>query len=376
MPEPGQLSVNDRVLLYLSRFATDVPPEEYSPDVTQSGIAFGVGMSRTHVPRAVKGLIKDGLVEELTARVKGHERRMNIYSVTTEGLRSAEELWKQIRETTFPVQKEGIASKMAGKDIEELLGRKRALAAVSRIKDGVVEVGETRRAPIRELADAPKADHFYGRESELKVMDYFMETESRVLVVLGNRGYGATALTRKFLDTQDEDDCLWVTLTPGMTVAQLENRIVDFGKGINKKVSSFTDVLALDNCVLAFDDYFDVDEDVVEFFSGLVDAQGQAKIVISARQETPAYNWFYQKEHVDRGIVKELRIKGLDEESAKRMLGNDKIEKDALKRILMLTRGQPMILKMLSEGDSKALKKNTVFTAEEIGYLLFLKDKK
>ncbi|MCU0851706.1 MAG: hypothetical protein MUC90_00400 [Thermoplasmata archaeon] len=375
MPEAGQLSVNDRVLLHLSRFATDVPPEEYSPDVTQAGIAFGVGMSRTHVPRAVKGLIKDGLVEELTARVKGHERRMNIYSVTTEGLRSAEDLWKRIRETTFPIQKEGASSKMAGKDIEELLGRKRAIAAVSRIRDGVVEVGETRRAPIRDFGDAPKLDHFYGREAELKVMDHFMETESRVLVVLGNRGYGATALTRKFLETQDEDDCLWTTLSPGTTAKHLEDALVSFGKGVSRNVSSLAEVLALDNCVLAFDDYYDVGEEVVEFFSDLVEAEGQAKIVISARQETPAYNWFYQKEQVDRGVVTELRIKGLDEESAKKMLGNEKIEKDALRRILMFTRGQPLVLKMLREGDSKALKKNTVFTAEEIGYLLFLKDK-
>jgi hypothetical protein len=42
---------------------------------------------------------------------------------------------------------------------------------------------------------------------------------------------------------------------------------------------------------------------------------------------------------------------------------------------MMMTRAQPMTLKMLRVGDTKGLKKNTVFTAEEIGYLLFLKDK-
>lgn len=74
MPESGQLSVNDRVLLHLSRFATDIQPEEQPAECTQAGIAFAVGISRTHVPRTVRGLIKDGLVEEITARVKGHEQ--------------------------------------------------------------------------------------------------------------------------------------------------------------------------------------------------------------------------------------------------------------------------------------------------------------
>ena len=70
MAEPGQLSVNDRVLLHLSRFATDVPPEEYPPETAQAGIAAAIGISRTHVPRAVKWLMKDCLVSEITGRVK------------------------------------------------------------------------------------------------------------------------------------------------------------------------------------------------------------------------------------------------------------------------------------------------------------------
>ena len=76
MVEPGQLNVNDRVLLHLSRFATDLSPEEYPAEITQAGIAHAVGISRTHVPRAVKTLMKEGFAEELTTRVKGHERRM------------------------------------------------------------------------------------------------------------------------------------------------------------------------------------------------------------------------------------------------------------------------------------------------------------
>jgi len=375
MPEPGQLGVNDRVLLHLSRFATDVPPEEYPPDCTQAGIAVAVGISRTHVPRAVRGLIKDGLVAELTARVKGHERRMNVYVVTTEGLNNIDRLWKSLLVSSFPVLRDGKTVEMAGKDIEERVGKKRAVAVISQMRDGIVRIDETRRSPVRDLKEASSLGAFYGRETELKFMDDFMDSDAKVLVVLGNRGYGTTALTRKFIEDQDEEDIFWVSLDAHVKAGELENKLVEFGKKVKKDVADLSDVSRLENAILVFDDYFSASDDLVEFFSAIVDNAKEAKIIISARQETPAYSWFYQKKHVDSGIVQELKIKGLDEASAKRMLGNDKIEKDALKRIMMMTRAQPMMLKMLKEGDIKGLKKNTVFTTEEIRYLLFLKDK-
>jgi len=375
MVEPGQLNVNDRVLLHLSRFATDMPPEEYPAETTQAGIAHAAGISRTHVPRAVKALMKEGLAEELTARVKGHERRMSVYSITSEGLRRAEAIWKEALDRAFSVMKEGEVTGMTGTQIEELMGRKRAILAVSQMRDGIVELERSRRAPIRFLDGAPDVHEFYDRDSELKSMEQFMESESRVLVVLGNRGYGTSALCRKFLDDQEEADALWITLGASSTAKGIEAKLLDFGKRVSKQASSVRDVLAIGDAVIVFDDYFDVAEEVVEFFSGIVEGDGDAKIVVAARHETPAYNWFYQKGHVDSGRVRELRVKGLDDASAKRLLGNPKLEKDALKRIMMLTRGQPLVLRLLRDGDLEGLKKDTVLTAEEIGYLMFLRKK-
>lgn len=375
MAEPGQLSVNDRVLLHLSRFATDIQPEEYPPDCTQVGIAVAVGISRTHVPRAVKGLIKDGLVTESTARVKGHERRMSIYAISSEGLRIAEKLWQDAQSDTFPVMKDGAVVKLNGKDIGEQVGKKRAIALLSQMRDGVVHLDVRRRVPIRDLAESPMNGAFFGREAELSKMDEFMDSDAKMLVVLGNRGYGTTTLTRKFVDSQDEEDVVWIPLNPDLSVEEIEARLIDFGAKVDKNVRSLEDVLRIDNALLIFDDYFSVTEEVVELFGRIVETADAAKIIISARQETPAYNWFYQKRHVEAGIIKELRIKGLDEASAKRLLGNDGIEKDALRRIMLMTHGQPMILKMLRENDLEGLRKNTVFTPEEIRYLLFLKVK-
>jgi hypothetical protein len=108
----------------------------------------------------------------------------------------------------------------------------------------------------------------------------------------------------------------------------------------------------------------------------MVDMVDGAKMIMTARQEMPAYNWFYHKPQVDAGIVEELKISGLDQESAKKLLGNANIEREALRRVLGMTRCQPMVLKMLRDGDLEGMKKNTMFTAEEARYLLFLKEKK
>ncbi|OGS45009.1 MAG: hypothetical protein A3K76_01570 [Euryarchaeota archaeon RBG_13_57_23] len=375
MPEDGQLSVNDRVLLHLFRFATDVPPEEYPPESTQAGIAIAVGISRTHVPRAVKGLVKDGLVSEITARVRGHERRMNVYVVTAEGIAASERRWQEVLEFQFNVFSEGAPSKMHGKEIEKLIGKKRAVAAVSQMRDGVVRLDETRRAPFRDLREAPPLEHFYGREAELRSMDAFMDSDAKMLIVLGNKGYGTTALTRKFIESQDEEDVLWVSLKPNSSAKDLEPKLIEFGRKVKKQAEGLKDVLAIENLVIVLDDYYTVTEDVVEFFTRLVENSGGAKIIVNARQETPAYNRFYQRKHVEAGIVSELAIKGLDDISAKRLLGNDKIEKDALRRIIMITHAQPSVLRMLKENDFNGLKESAVFTPEEIRYLLFLKDK-
>jgi DNA-binding MarR family transcriptional regulator len=353
----------------------DIQPEEHPAETTQAGIAFAVGISRTHVPRAVKGLEKDGLVEELTARVKGHERRMNVYAITAEGLKNAEVLWRTVMDDVFSVITDENVVRMMGREIESKVGKRKAVAAVSQRREGVVRVDEKRRLPVRDLKDAPTQEAFYGREAELVAIDEFMDSDAKVLVILGNRGSGTTALARKFVEGLDEQDTLWIPLSAASTAKQVESKLVDFGRNVRKNVEGLQDVLRLENATFVFDDYFSVSDEVVEFFTALVDSVDDAKVIVTARQETPAYNWFYQKKHTDSGIVRELKIKGLDQVSAKKLLGNELIEKDAFRRIVMMTHSQPMVLRMLKEGDFNGLKKNTPFITEEIRYLLFLKDK-
>ncbi len=376
MSEAGQLSVNDRVLLHLLRFATDVPPTEFPSECTQAGIAAAIGISRTHAPRAVKGLMKQGFVDESRARVTGHERRMSVYAVTAEGVKTASELWRDISNSLLKVQCGDSAESMTGAQIEELVGKKKALAIVSRIKDGVVDIGKKQTETIKMIDDSPEPVEFYGRDDELRSGEDFLRSDSRAMVILGNRGSGTSTIARRLIQTHDETNALWIPLDSQTSLEEILAKLRRFAEKVSGQSTENDRALDLEESVIIFDDFFTVTEEVVEFLTTMIESDGRTKIIVTAREETPAYNWFYHKKHVDDETVRVLRVKGLDEKSAMRLLGNEKIEKDAFRRIFMMSRGQPMILRMLADGDYEGLKKNTVFTTEEARYLLFLKDKK
>lgn len=375
MPESSQLSVNDRVLLHLSRFAADIQPNEYSAETTQAGIAAAVGISRTHVPRAVDSLTKAGLLEEIRGRVAGHERRMSVYVITPEGLRCAEMIWNRLLDLEFTARTSSGVSSIKGRTLEEMLGKKRAMAIVSQMKNGVIELEERRRPRVRAMEGAPEIKEFFGREKELADLKSFIESKSKVAVVLGNHGYGTTALVRMFVEDVEDKDVLWVPVSSHTTVADIQGRLLGFAKQIAPSAQSVNDALSHKDSILVFDGYHAVREEVVEFFSEMVEKIGDGKVIVTAREEMPAYNWFYRKKQVDQGIVTVLRVRGLDDASAMKLLGNENIERDALRRIMMMTRGQPLALRLLREGEMERLKKETTFSAEEVRYLLFLKDK-
>lgn len=87
------LTAGERVLLHLLNFwnARD-PPDA----ITQQGIAEVARLRRSHVPRTVKALAREGYVEERDGRVQGRGRKVKLYYLTEAGLRRARELAKAL----------------------------------------------------------------------------------------------------------------------------------------------------------------------------------------------------------------------------------------------------------------------------------------
>src|SRR3990172_10097924 len=85
------LTAGERTLLHLLNFwKVKDPPEA----ITQQGIAEAARVRRSHVPRTVKALAREGFVEERQGRVRSRGRRVRLYYVTEAGLRRGRGLAK------------------------------------------------------------------------------------------------------------------------------------------------------------------------------------------------------------------------------------------------------------------------------------------
>ncbi len=93
------MKVWERIVLHLAQY------EEYKEEfmvpyeLTQDGIAKAVGIQRSHVPMYIKKLINRGLVFERKAHIINGQRRRKVYFLTEMGLKCAEGLDAERKET-------------------------------------------------------------------------------------------------------------------------------------------------------------------------------------------------------------------------------------------------------------------------------------
>ena len=74
-----RVTVKDKIVLLLSQYTNLDNEYELTVDLTQDGIARGVGITRSHVAINMTTLKSSSLVEERLGRVKGHSRQRKIY---------------------------------------------------------------------------------------------------------------------------------------------------------------------------------------------------------------------------------------------------------------------------------------------------------
>jgi hypothetical protein len=128
--------------------------------------------------------------------------------------------------------------------------------------------------------------------------------------------------------------------------------------------------------LLAFDNYYKADEDVVDLFTGLsniASKNSSLKLLINAMDTTPFYCRFYDKGDLRKRKIAEMTLKGLDMDSSKVLLDTPRIEHDSLRKIHLMTRGHPLTLLLIRRGDVNSLKRIKGFSRQEASLLLYLK---
>ena len=363
------LTAGERVLLHLLAYWNVKDPPEA---ITQQGIGEATRIRRSHVPRTVKALAKDAYVEEREGHVRGRGRKVKLYFLTEAGLRRARELAGAL--DAQPIVADGGPTTLG----------QFAKASERTLLDIALEVDADGR--YRGAAQEKGLPAFLGRRDELSALASWVRGESAVMVVYGGVGMGKTTLARRFLkrsprtfwwrDLRREDD-------PDAVLADLAAHLQERGAGAPESAESMdeqwarlaADLRGLD-ALLVFDNYGEVSEDLVDWFRHLarVAHEAGAKVLVLAQETTPSYCRFYDRRAVEAGRVKEIRLRGLTVEQSREILGNPNIAEEAMRRIYLLTKGCPLYLRLIREGDAGTLKSRSRFTTAEINLLLFSRD--
>ena len=358
------------MLIHLSRVRADRESDVAPWDACQEGIAEAVGMLRSHVPRAVKELQGNGFVEESKRHVIDGEKRMKVCLITPSGLARVKLIESEFLAQVVPGKINGtIIQGMSVGQLEALFHRRIDLLKFTGDEE-FIDLDSVTVAGVTDFTDSPKPEVFLDREEPLEQMKQFLKSRSMILVMYGAKGIGTSGLVKHFIEMLDEWNVLWISLAKHKSVDGVKGRISAFSKLLGSGRDMIMESAAGANTLIVLDGYFDVEEELVAFFGDLLGRRNGAKMIFACRDSTPSYNRFYRKEHLVSGIVQEMTLKGLPEDDARALLRNDEMPEEAFKRIFALSRGSPMVLGMLREGDEEGLRRNTTFTNEEIRFLL------
>lgn len=95
MSGTGKLSdftVEQRVLIHLFEHPKKRSQWEGKHEQTQAGVSNSVGIARKHLPRTLKSLMAQDLVEVETRHVEGSKQRCRVYFLTPMGISAAESM--------------------------------------------------------------------------------------------------------------------------------------------------------------------------------------------------------------------------------------------------------------------------------------------
>lgn len=370
------LTVKEKILLHLRDSRSS--REHLSRASTQEGIAEGVDIRRSHVPRAVKGLVHEGNVEETSTRLPGRTRKVKTYALTDSGMRIGREISDELGKDTIIIR--GVEeTQMTIKEARMAFDMTTLEIVRNLSPENVLEIPEEEEAEEVEFLD---------RKSELSEMRDWLNGNVNILVIYSPEGFGKTQLAKRFTRGLRKYDVFWKELSDDDSTFEIFKDISEFlARRRRKKASELFeegDIDSLISClpeemasiraIYVLDSYFHVGEDIVDLLSHLTkEAKSlkNSKMLVLAREATPSYCRFHTKADLEKDLVSEMHLKGLDEKTSKLLLENELIDEEAFRRIYLLTKGCPLYLKLIRDGDSEELKRRSRFTNPEIKLLIF-----
>lgn len=363
-----RLTAPEKVILHLYISPSSVPPDEnFTAEHTQDGISRGTGIIRNHIPRTIKVLREKKMVEESKEYIAGYNRQLKVYRLTPTGYSEAQALISEIGKENITVKIKGRTEETGvslALEYEEI-----DIGDIIR-SDGFLDLDSLRRVEMQ-CGEIPDITEFYNRNVELGEIEEFMDGDSRILVIYGGIGAGASSLAARTVSSlKGKKNIAWISMDSA-PIEKVQAFLSEFSEEIGSHFDGLSSLHGF-GVLLILDNWYDVGDEMVEYFAEELKAIKRAdiKIIVTSLENTPSYSRFYRIDDIRDGSVEELHIRGLEPEYCRKLLGT--VDDDALKKIFMMTHGRPLYINLLKKGEVDTLLAVSSFTPEEVRYLMFL----
>ncbi|MEW5936825.1 MAG: AAA family ATPase [Candidatus Thermoplasmatota archaeon] len=363
-------TVNERILVHLHEMGAWTRKGEYPISLTQEGIAEGIGIRPNHIPRAVKRLRDDGLIEELTSHVIGMGRRRKVYLLTQRGHTISEELRRRLSQLEMPViLLDGTVGTLIPMEISKQLSERPSLSRILSAQDdaGTVHLARIVKSPS---LDAGRVDfstlfrppeQVFGRTGEMVHLMRLMESEQgKVIVISGVKGVGKSTLAYMMAQklkggrdifwhtchSWDPPDAIYRSLAEFLTMKgknALKSHLSKKGIAAGRVLQLILDDMADLDVLVIVDNLFEMEETAFNQCTRLAEDLAQLKditVLVTTR---------------DSRMVERLRgtgvvLEGLDRESAKALVAQHGPEMEEFDKLYAMTSGHPLALELIASG--------------------------
>ncbi len=399
-----RLTVDKKILLHLYETHHTEEDFEVPKEVVQEGMAEAISIRRDNIPRTMKRLKEEDLVDERLKRIKGLPRKRKAYFLTAKGLDYAKEVFEDIASLDVFLQvSDGSIKTLELKDVPYYLSVRIKLADLLLLmgKERVIKETAVRtflsegQEPLKRLStegfisimqDVPLPKKFYGREKELSfIRGWLSREEGSMLSITGIAGIGKTTLAAKCAtEMEGKMHILWYRFHRWDSLRNVIYSISRFleqmgrsglrtyldsspsleGRELYSLLESSMKDLPL---FMVFDDFQRASDDTVELFGNLKEmlpGLPGVKVIIVGRQVFPFYD---RSDVVVNRTVHELNISGLDRESCRGLMKMRDLTDDMFERVYNITKGHPLFLQLvLSAKDLSDQKDIKRYIYEEI----------
>ena len=253
--------------------------------------------------------------------------------------------------------KEGICSGITDLDIYTYTSKDSTLDI-----EHLEKIGKTQFVDFS--ASAPRIVRFFGRKRELATLKKWVEDEEchNIIFIHGMPGIGKTTLAAKLIEGyRGSKHLFWHDFPDLGTLRGVLLRLAEFLSDLGhdhlehylrtRKSLDYDEVSkilrkstgAID-AVLIFDDFHKTNEQIRAFFVcflRILSSSSKTKMLILSRETVSFYD---ERDVLEKKIVAEMELEGLNFESSKRLLKGKGIDKRRLKEIYGLTAGNPFFL--------------------------------